>query len=471
MSFGTLSAPIPGPRWRPCPFPSPAARRRWGADGKIYVVGGVSGGVTTNVVQVYNPGLNSWTLSTPLPEGLSAAAMGVDSLGRLMVMGGLDPNGNDVADVWRSQQLNAPDTAPVFTQFPGTTDTYLAAYSSTIAATGNPQPVYVLVSGPTNLTVDYFSGQISWTPQGLGQIGSIPVTIAATNYAGATNWAFNITVPNPRPTTPTNLYLLNATETSATLAWAPEDPVAGSVTYSVFIPHPYHSPKGSGGGVNYQLVGSTPTTNLTISGLTPNTSYTFDVNATGPGGTSGYAGIGLTTPGPQPPSNLRVTGITSTSISLAWDPSPGPVPIVRYEILGWIGGLFPTLSYGTNFTGAAATVTGLTPGTYEEWSIAGFDAEGIVSGFAPGIFVVNPAPTPAALSLPAAPSFNPASGGFQFAVQLNAVQTTYIQATTNLANPTAWVTIATNPPSSSVFNFTDPNAGVFPVRYYRVISP
>ena len=100
-----------------------------------------------------------------------------------------------------------------------------------------------------------------------------------------------------------------------TLAWAPEDPVAGSVTYSVFIPHPYHSPRGSGGGVNYQLIGSTTSTNFTISGLTPNTSYAFDVNATGPGGTSGYAGIGVTTLGPQPPSNLRATGITSTSIS------------------------------------------------------------------------------------------------------------------------------------------------------------
>ena len=277
------------------------------------------------------------------------------------------------------------------------------------------------------------------------------MTIAATNYAGATNWTFTITVPNPRPATPTNLYLLSATENSVTLAWAPEDPVAGSVTYSVFIPHPYHSPRGSGGGVNYQLVGSTTSTNFTLSGLTPNTSYTFDVNATGPGGTSGYAGISVTTLGPQPPANLRVTGITSTSISLAWDPSPGPVPIVRYEILGWIGGLFPTIGYGTNFTGTTATITGLTPGTYEEWSVRAYDAAGNVSGFAPGIYAVNPVPTPATLSIPVAPpNFSLAGGGgFQFTVQANAVQTTLIQATTNLADPTSWVTIATNPPSSS----------------------
>ena len=456
----------------PMPVPVAGSAAALGADGKIYVVGGTSGGVTISVVQVYDPAANSWVISTPLPEGLSASAMGVDSLGRLIVMGGMDTNGNDVGDVWRSQQLGTTDSPPVLTQVPGTNAIYGTAYTSTIAATGNPQPVYVLVSGPTNLTVDYFSGQIAWTPQGLAQIGTIPVTIAATNYAGSTNWTFNITVPNPRPVTPTNLYIASATEYSVTLAWSPEDPVAGSVTYSVFIPHPYHSPRGSGGGVNYQLIGSTTSTNFTISGLTPNTSYAFDVNAAGPGGTSGYAGIGVSTLGPQPPSNLRATGITSTSITLAWDPSPGPVPIVRYEILGWIGGLFPTIGYGTNFTGTTATITGLKPGTYEEWSMLAYDAAGNVSGFAPGIYVVNPVPTPTALSSPTVlSSLAPAgSGGFQFSVQASAVQTTYIQATTNLLDPTSWTTIATNPPGSS-FIFTDTDTNVYPARFYRVVSP
>jgi hypothetical protein len=65
----------------------------------------------------------------------------------------------------------------------------------------------------------------------------------------------------------------------------------------------------------------------------------------------------------------------------------------------------------------------------------------------------------------------PAAGGFKFTVQANAVRTTLVQATTNLADPASWVTIATNPPTSSTFDFTDPNAGQFPTRYYRVLSP
>ena len=441
-----------------------------GPDGKIYVVGGTSGGVSANVVQVYDPAANSWVISIPLPEGLSLAAMGVDSLGRLIVMGGVDASGNDVGDVWRSQQLNTPDVPPALTQFPTNgLAAYQKLYTSIISATGNPQPAYLLVSGPSGMTVDTYSGAITWTPQGLNQIGTIPVTIAATNYAGSTNWPFTITVPNLPPTTPTNIYAASATEYSVTLAWSPEDPVAGAVTYTVAIPHPYHSPRGSGGGVNYQVIASNLTSpNVTISGLVPNNSYGYAIKATGPGGTSGYAGIGVTTLGPQPPANLRVTGITSTTITLAWDPSPGPVPIVRYGILGWVGGLFPTIGYGTNYTGTTATITGLTPGTYEEWSMQAYDADGNVSGFAAGIYADNPVPKPATLAAVAAPP--PAAGGFQLNVQTSAVQTTLIQATTNLGDPAAWTTIATNPPGSA-FIFTDTDSGQFPARYYRVITP
>ena len=129
----------------PMPVPVAGSAAALGADGKIYVVGGTSGGVTINLVQVYDPVANSWTISTPLPEGLSASVMGVDSLGRLIVMGGMDTNGNDVGDVWRSQQLGTTDSPPVLTQVPGTNADYGTSYTSTIAATGNPQPVYVLV--------------------------------------------------------------------------------------------------------------------------------------------------------------------------------------------------------------------------------------------------------------------------------------------------------------------------------------
>ena len=439
-----------------------------GAGGNIYVVGGTSGGVTTNVVQVYNPASNSWAISTPLPEGLSAAAMGVDSLGRLIVIGGMDTNGNDVSDVWRSQQLTVPDTTPGFVSYPSTTAAYLVPYVSSITATGNPQPTYLVLSGPAGLQVSNYNGVITWTPQ-TADIGTNSVTIRATNYAGYADWTYTITVPHPPPAAPSNIHVASATEYTVTLSWDPESAAVGPATFNLFIPHPWHSPRGSGGGVNYQLIGSTTTTNITIVNLKPNTSYGYAINATAAGGTSGYASVSVTTLGPQPPTNLRMTGITSTSVSLAWDPSPGPVPIIRYEILGWIGGLFPTIGYGTNFTGTTATITGLTPGTYEEWTVRAYDAGGNVSGFASGVYAVNPLPPAARLSGGALS----ASGGFQFAVSEGAssLQTVLIQATTNPADSSSWVQIGSVLPATNPFTFTDTNASLFPKRFYRVISP
>jgi hypothetical protein len=245
--------------------------------------------------------------------------------------------------------------------------------------------------------------------------------------------------------------------------------VVGPTTFSVFVPHPWHSPKGSGGGVIYALISSTTTTNITLTNLTPNGTYGFALNATAPGGTSGYASVSATTLGPQPPVNLRVTGITSTSITLEWDPSSGPVPIARYEIWGWIGGLFPTIEYGSNFVGTTVTITGLTPGTYEEWSARAYDAGGNVSGLAAGVYAVNPVPAAAQLSS-AAPSVG---GGFQFTASEggSVLQTVVIQATTNPADPNSWVQIGSLLPTTNPFTFTDTNAAQYPMRFYRIVAP
>jgi len=177
----------------PMPIAGAGSAAALGADGRIYVVVGVSGGVTTSAVQVYNPAANSWVISTPLPESLSASAMGVDSLGRLILMGGMDANGNDVSDVWRSQRLNVPDIASAFVSYASLSATYQVPYVSSVNATGNPQPTYLVLSGPTGLQVDTYNGAITWTPQA-SQIGSNSVAIRATNYAGFADWNFTIWV-------------------------------------------------------------------------------------------------------------------------------------------------------------------------------------------------------------------------------------------------------------------------------------
>jgi hypothetical protein len=454
----------------PMPVATAGSCAAFGVDGKIYVVGGVSGGVATDAVQVYDPLANTWTISTPLPEALTASAMSVDSLGRLIVMGGADANGNDVGDVWRSQQLGVADSAPVFTQYPGTNAVYLAPYASSLNATGSPPPTYALVSGPAGMAVDTFSGAITWTPQGLDQIGAIPVTIQAINYAGSTNWSFTITVPNPPPTPVTNLTVVGVTESSVTLAWSPEDPVVGPVTYSVWLRHVLHDPKGSGATIWYTQIGTNTTqTNITISGLAAGLSQAYYVVATGSGGTSAYVGISATTLSAPPPTNLQVTGLTSTTVTLAWEAPVGPVPVVSYRLIGVFNGVFVQypLNY-LNIPNTSYTVTGLTPGSAILWGVCAVDAYGNISAYDYlSSLVVNPVPSHAVLA-PRPPSPNT---GFQFTVQSSAVQTTLIQATTNPADPASWTTIATNPVTGGPLTFTDTDSGLFPLRFYRVVSP
>jgi len=463
----------------PMPIAVAGSAAAFGADGQIYVGGGVSGGVTTNVVQVYNPSANSWVVSTPLPEGLSAAAMGVDSLGRLIVMGGVDTNGNDVSDVWRSQQLGAPDSAPGFVSYPSLSATYQVPYVSSINATGNPQPTYLLLRGPAGMHVDTYSGAIMWTPQA-DQVGSNPVTIRATNYAGFADWNFTFTVPNPPPTVPTNLTVVSVTDNSVTLSWDPESPVVGPAFFSVFIPHPWHDPRGSGGGVKYQLIAaniSSPA--VTISNLAPGYSYVFVVNAAAAGGTSAYSpGVFAITTGPQGPPNLFVTRLTSTTVGLAWDPAPGPAqntnysPITSYAIMERNVSVSPATNIPTvtNITGTSGTITGLTPGRSHIWFVSGVDSAGNASPISfVYVVVTNPVPVSPRLSS-AAPS---TSGGFQFTASEggSVLQTVLIQATTNLADPSSWVQIGSVLPGSNPFTYTDTNAAQYQMRFYRVVAP
>jgi plastocyanin len=60
---------------------------------------------------------------------------------------------------------------------------------------------------------------------------------------------------------------------------------------------------------------------------------------------------------------------------------------------------------------------------------------------------------------------------FSFSVLTTANRTNIVQATTNLASSSNWISIGTNVPATNVFNFTDTNASGFRLRFYRVIEP
>jgi len=395
-------------------------------------------------------------------------------LGRLIVMGGRDTNGNDVTNVWRSQQLLLPDSAPAFTQYPATSGAYQIPYNSSIAATGAPPPYYILVSGPSGMSVDLYSGAITWTPQG-SQIGSNSVTIRATNYSGYVDWAFNITVAPPPPTIPSNLVALAVTDTSVTLSCGPENPFVGAVTYSIY----YVTTSGLIDPVRvYHLLGTSPTNVMTVTGLQVGHAYNLVLKASANSITSGYsAELGVVTTSPQAPQpNPQVTGVTSTSISFSWGASPGHQQSIAYsDVVSYTISLY--ISYGnyqpkvTGITNTFGTVTGLTPGSSAFWVVQGFDAQGFASSvpYNAILAVTNPLPVPPQTSggqvLP--------GGNFQFSIQErgSAIQTVQILASTDLGDPSGWVQIGSVFPGTANFTFADTNAALYPTRFYKVVAP
>ncbi|GII94860.1 glycosyl hydrolase family 18 protein [Sinosporangium siamense] len=158
--------------------------------------------------------------------------------------------------------------------------------------------------------------------------------------------------PDAPPGAPTNVRSTIVTTKTVTLAWnasVPGDlPIAG---YDVY--------RGT------TVAASVTSTTATITGLTPNTAYTFTVKAKDRKGNQSPASQAVTastknpaddpTP-PTAPTNLRTTGATSTTVSLAWNASTDNTGIAGYDV--YIGANLKMTVEGTT-----AVVTGLSPST------------------------------------------------------------------------------------------------------------
>jgi chitinase len=121
-------------------------------------------------------------------------------------------------------------------------------------------------------------------------------------------------------------------------------------------------------------VTSSTTTSVTLTGLTPNTTYSFTVRAVDSRGnvSANSAPVSVTTlnpsddtTAPPAPANLRVTAKTATTVSLAWNAVTDPSGIAGYDIV------FTPLA--TSVTGTSATITGLSPLTSYTFTVRARD--------------------------------------------------------------------------------------------------
>jgi len=232
------------------------------------------------------------------------------------------------------------------------------------------------------------------TPSELGKKITLRITGSKPPYTpGSVTTAPTepVTVPSSTPFgAPTNLESPSSTATSIDLTWTDVDDAAG---YRIYY--------GIGSGTRTRVeVGDV--TSRTLKGLKPNTAYTIDIAALRSDGTrSSYSPrITARTDQLSAPTDLEVTQVTPTSVTLTWTKQAG---VPRYRLYHGIGsGTRTKVEVGDVGT---TTITGLKPNTTYSVDIASLLTDGTRSPYSPRIAATtDPFLPPTNLASPGATS-------------------------------------------------------------------
>ena len=213
------------------------------------------------------------------------------------------------------------------------------------------------------------------------------------NYRSSSDLSFDLRLdgvegtPSPdttAPTVPANVTSPVQSETSFDLTWDASTDAVGVDHYEVFV--------------DGTSAATTTDPAETITGLTPGTAYSVEVEALDAAGNrSGRSpAISVSTeasdPGPDGtspsvPANLASPSQTETSVDLSWDASTDNVGVDHYDVFldGTLAG--PTVATST-------TISNLSPGTTYSVEVEAVDAAGNRSGRSPALSVSTTAASP-----------------------------------------------------------------------------
>ncbi|TWP43383.1 chitinase [Lentzea tibetensis] len=139
------------------------------------------------------------------------------------------------------------------------------------------------------------------------------------------------------------------------------------------------------------VAASVTTTSATVTGLNPNTAYTFTVKAKDTRGTLSAASTALSvttnnpaddTQPPTAPGNLRSTGKDAGSVTLAWNASTDNRGVANYDV--YVG-----TAVRATVTGTTATISGLAPSTAYTFTVRARDLYDNVSAASAALTVTT----------------------------------------------------------------------------------
>ncbi|HME19865.1 MAG TPA: fibronectin type III domain-containing protein [Acetobacteraceae bacterium] len=257
----------------------------------------------------------------------------------------------------------------------GTATATTMPLSWTAPASGGAVASYSVRSSPhgvgTWTTVPGIGGT-STTIIGLTAGTSYDFEVDAANAGGDSGWTGAITASTvvAAPGLPTGLAAGAATATTMPLSWTAPASGGAVASYSV-----RSSPHGVG---TWTTVIGVSGTSTTITSLTANTSYDFEVDAVNAGGDSGWtAAITASTmvAAPGLPTGLAAGTATATTMPLSWTAPASGGAVASYSV-----GSSPhdagTWTMVTGVSGTSTTITGLTVSTSYDFEVEAVNAGG-----------------------------------------------------------------------------------------------
>lgn len=269
---------------------------------------------------------------------------------------------NNTSYTYQIRSVNADGTS-AYTAVQTVKTTPAAPSGSTLTAAANENSITVgwnAVSGATGydlMVAKLAAGEKITATTGVSAkvSGLLPDTaydcrLRVKNTDGVSSWGSAKTV-RTTPACPSGIQV-SAAGNSVTVSW---DAVSGASSYELIF-----------NKVSYRVYG----TSRTIYGLTPSTSYQYQVCAVGKGGSSSYSTARTVTTLPAPPAvpgNISATS-TINSITVTWGSVSGAS---GYELF------LNNTTYSTNYT--SYTVGGLTSDLYYTYQVRAKNAGGYSS--------------------------------------------------------------------------------------------